>query len=98
MEIATSWVDVVRDVRSRRVGDRSDDVWTSLRQKLRTTPPIGFEVDLLGRFLKSDPPGGIPAIRIAIASDSTSEPLANAARVALLSEGYRAEVYEAPFD
>ena len=72
----------------------------TLRDQLQTHPLQGFELEILGRFLRDVPVGSdstLPALRVAIVSGYTSEPLANAMRVALLREGFRAEVYEAPF-
>lgn len=77
-----------------------DECLRTLRDQLRTHPLLGFELEMLGRFLRDVPLGDdatFPTMRVAVVSGYTSEPITNAVRVALLSEGFRAEVYEAPF-
>jgi FkbH-like protein len=72
----------------------------ALRDQVRTHPLLGFELEMLGRFLRDVPNTGdtaIPEIRVAIVSGYTSDPIVSAMRVALLAEGFRAEVYEARF-
>jgi FkbH-like protein len=72
----------------------------ALREHMRRHPIQGFELEMLGRLLRDLPAGSetsLPIIRVAILSNFTSEPVASAVHVALLSEGFRAVVYEAPF-
>lgn len=84
-------------------GSASDSVGEGLlvlREQLRINPVKGFELEMLGRLLRSEAeeePSLLPVLRVAIVSGFTSEPLANAMRVALLAIGFRAKVYEAPF-
>lgn len=72
----------------------------TLRDTLRVQPLQGFELELTGRLLRDVPVMDLtelPTYRLAVLASFTSEPVANAARVALLREGYVADVYEAPF-
>jgi len=71
-----------------------------LRVRLCTQPIQGFELEMFGRLLREESileSSSFPLLRVAIVSGCTSEPLANAMRVALLAEGFRADVYEVPF-
>ena len=77
-----------------------DGCLCTLRDQVKTHPLLGFELEMLGRFLRDLPNADesiMPLIRVAIISGFTSDPIASAMRVALLAEGFRAEVYEAPF-
>ena len=94
-----SWARAIGEARSSLSSSVEVSIRT-LRDQLQTHPLQGFELEILGRFLRDVPVGSdstLPALRVAIVSGYTSEPLANAMRVALLREGFRAEVYEAPF-
>lgn len=65
---------------------------------LQLYPLKGFEVDALGRWLayaRNDE--SYRVIKVAILASYSSDPLANAVRVAILREGFFAEVYEAPY-
>lgn len=58
----------------------------------------GFELELIGRWLADfENVEGAHNIRIGILSDQSTQPLANAIRVAALRDGLLAEIYEAPF-
>lgn len=73
---------------------------TELRDAVRAHPLQGFEMELVGRMLRDvnvQAVAGHPIIRVAVLASHTSEPLENAARVALLRAGFLATVYEAPF-
>lgn len=94
-----SWLQAIGEARG-LVSSSVDVSLRILRAQLRTHPLQGFELEMLGRVLRDAPASSddaFPALRVAIVSGYTSEPLANAMRVALLTEGFRAEVYEAPF-
>lgn len=72
----------------------------TLREQVKIHPLLGFELEMLGRFLRDVPHGSdatMPIIRVAIVSGYTSDPIANAMRIALLAEGFSTEVYEAPY-
>jgi len=71
-----------------------------LRDQIRTHTLLGFELEMLGRFLRdvsNADDSKIPLIRVAIVSGYTSDPIVSAMRVAMLAEGFCTEVYEAPF-
>ena len=94
-----SWVQALGDAR-KSVDSSAGTMLRTLREQLRNNTLQGFELEMLGRFLRDVPTckdGAFPALRVAIVSGYTSEPFANATRVALLAEGFCAEVYEAPF-
>lgn len=94
-----SWVRAIGEARSLASSSVNESLRT-LRNQVRMHPLQGFELEMLGRFLRDVSVGSdvaLPALRVAIVSGYTSEPLANAMRVALLAEGFRVEVYEAPF-
>lgn len=94
-----SWVRAIGEARG-SLSSSVDMSLRTLRDQVRTHPLQGFELEMLGRFLRDAPAGSdaaLSALRVAIVSGYTSEPLANAMRVGLLAEGFRAEVYEAPF-
>lgn len=94
-----SWLKAIAEARG-VLSISVDECLRTLRDQLRTHPLLGFELEMLGRFLRDAPLGNdanFPTIRVAVVSGYTSEPIANAVRVALLSEGFRTEVYEAPF-
>ena len=88
----------LRDAHGATIASAGDTL-LMLRDKLRIHPLQGFELEMLGRLLRDEAAGVslLPLLRVAIVSGFTSEPLANALRVALLAIGFRAEVYEAPF-
>ena len=91
-----SWVRAIGEARA----GAPSTMAAGLREHLRRHPLRGFELEMLGRFLRDAVVVGspcFPALRVAIVSGNTTEPLANAMRVALLAEGFRAQVYEAPF-
>lgn len=94
-----SWARAIGEARG-SLSSSVDMSLRTLRDQVRTHPLQGFELEMLGRFLRDAPAvsdAALSALRVAIVSGYTSEPLANAIRVALLAEGFRAEVYEAPF-
>jgi FkbH-like protein len=69
----------------------------SLRETLRAQRTEGIEIELVGRLLAAcaaRSPDGVRKLRVAVLSGHTSEPLANAMRVAALREGWLAEVHE----
>jgi FkbH-like protein len=68
------------------------------RRELRSRSIQGFELELVGRWLANlDAIEDLRTIRIGILSDQSTQPLANAIRVAALREGLLAQIYEAPF-
>lgn len=70
----------------------------ALQQALQRFDPKGFEIDLIGRTIASFAPvDGKASIRIAILSNHSTQPIANALRVAAIREGIQVDVYEAPF-
>jgi FkbH-like protein len=90
-----SWTAAIPDV-----GDLKSEALITLRHQLRTYSLKGFELEMLGRLLRNVvlcDESVFPVLRVAIVSGCTTEPVANALRVALLTIGYRAEIYEAPF-
>lgn len=94
-----SWTRAIGEVRS-LVATSLDKGLCLLREYLERHPLQGFELELVGRLLR-DVPGlpesSFPEIRVAILASYTSDPLANAVRVALLVEGHRGVIYEAPY-
>lgn len=95
----TSWLQVVSNVRKALATDTAVGL-RDLQAALRTQPIQGFELELVGRLLQDirQSDVGFPIYRVAVLGSYTTEPIANAARVALLREGYLAEVYEAAFN
>src|ERR1039458_6803631 len=94
-----SWIRAIGEARS-SLSVSADETLLKFRDQVRTHPLKGFELEMLGRLLRDAPAGSdaaLPVLRVAVVSGYTSEPLSNAMRVALLVEGFRAEVYEAPF-
>lgn len=72
----------------------------ALREEVRARPVQGFELELLGRLLRdlaAETITALPAYRMAVLTSYTSEPIAHAARVAILREGFFPRIYEAPF-
>lgn len=95
-----SWLKSLASIRKGLAGD-ADKGLGELQQLLRAHPLLGFELELVGRLLSgvgSDQLTAFPVRRVAVLSNFTSEPLANALRVALLMQGILGEIYEAPFD
>ncbi len=73
---------------------------SKLRKSLQAYPMKGFELEMLGRYLRSvkfDENIGLKSIRIAILSGCTAEPISNAVRVSLFALGYYAEIQESPY-
>jgi FkbH-like protein len=69
-----------------------------IKHKLGLKPLKGFELELIGRHLVNcEPNPEFASFRVAILSGFSSQPLANAMRVAALKEGFLAQVYEAPY-
>ncbi|MFU8788425.1 MAG: HAD-IIIC family phosphatase [Methylobacter sp.] len=94
-----SWLKAIATARS-TLSLSADECLRTLCGQLRTYPLLGFELEMLGRFLRDVSHVdeiAMPVIRVAIVSGYTSDPIANAVRVALLTEGFLAELYEAPF-
>ena len=95
---AFTWMKALPAIRGAIAADASRGV-SELRDAMRAHPLQGFEMELVGRVLRDVDPAvaGHPLIRVAVLASHTSEPLENAARLALLREGFLATVYEAPF-
>lgn len=94
-----SWLQALAAVRASLASDLDAGVMM-LHDLLKRHPLQGFEIELVGRLLGSlntREISALPLFRPAVLATDTSEPLANALRVALLCEGYVAEVYEAPY-
>ena len=94
-----SWLKAIATARG-ALSISVDECFRTLRDQLRTHSLLGFELEMLGRFLRDAPHCSdvvMPVIRVAIVSGYTSDPIAHAMRVALLAEGFRADLYEAPF-
>jgi len=94
-----SWLKAIATARS-TLSLSADECLRTLCEQLRIYSLLGFELEMLGRFLRDVSHTDeivMPVIRVAIVSGYTSDPIANAVRVALLTEGFLAEVYEAPF-
>jgi FkbH-like protein len=94
-----SWLKSLPDIRKEFADDVNRGVLL-LRQALRVHPLQGFELELLGRLLRDvrvEAVTALPTCRVAVLASYTSEPIANAVRVAFLSDGYIAEIYESPF-
>jgi len=95
---AFSWLRELSALRAALAADLNAE-WSELRRQARTQPLQGFELELLGRVIRDLPADGaqLPRYRVALVASHTSEPIANALRVALLREGFLGEIYEAPF-
>ncbi len=95
-----SWIQKLVEVRQCIAKDMDEGLCV-LSQNLRAHPPLkGFEIELVGRLLQEIDVAKvveIPVHRVAVLSNYTTQPIAHAVRVALLTEGYFAEIYEAPF-
>jgi FkbH-like protein len=94
-----SWSQVLSDAR-RKATVSIDDCMRTLSEKVRDHPLLGFELEMLGRLLRevsNCAESTMPTMRVAILSGFTSDPIAHAMRVTLFKEGFRAEIFEAPF-
>jgi FkbH-like protein len=94
-----SWLTALPTIRKLLEQNPNDGI-SGLRRTARSQSADGFEIELIGRLLRDVSPSevtALPVYRLAVLASYTSEPIANAARVALLREGYLADVYEAPF-
>ena len=72
----------------------------TMREALRAHSAQGFELELLGRLLRTLPAkdvSALPKYRVGVLASYTSEPVANAVSIALMREGYFPEIYEAPY-
>lgn len=99
-QVAFSWLKSLSSIRKGLAGS-ADQGLGELQQLLRVHPLLGFELELVGRLLagiRADQVTAFPVRRVAVLANSTSEPFANALRVALLMQGVLGEIYEAPFD
>ncbi len=91
-----SWVTEIQGLRNAASGQAAK--LDRLRYALQCQPIQGFEVELLGRLLVDlENLATVHTQRVAILSNYSIQPLANAVRVAAFKEGLSAVVYEAPY-
>lgn len=94
-----TWIQAVGKLRSEFEEDIGRGI-SFLRDALRRQPARGFEIELVGRLLANVAAGDVASdsvYRVAVVSTYTTEPIANALRVALAREGLLGLIYEAPF-
>jgi FkbH-like protein len=94
-----SWLQTLSSLR-RAIEQNPEDGIQALRRAVQSCPAQGFEIELIGRLLRSIVPAvdsTLPVYRVAVLASYTSDPVANAMCVALLREGYFPLIYEAPY-
>lgn len=99
MKNTFSWLKNIAMIKASLSSDLNAGM-TYLQQLLRAHLCCGFEIELLGKILREidlNEITALPVCRVAVLSSFLAEPLSHAIRVALLMEGYYAEIYESPF-